>query len=450
MWKRRLLGTFTALLLAVSAQAAREIKPGFNLFSREQDVQLGRETSQEIEKQVRVVRDSELQNYITQLGNRLAKVSPAPDYPYTFKVVADKNINAFALPGGPIYVNSGTIAAAENEAQLAGVIAHEISHVALRHSTNQASKAYAWQIPLAIAGGALGGSGSLLGQLAQIGVGFGLNSVLLKYSRDAEHDADIIGAHTMAKAGYDPVEMARFFQKLEAQGGSGAVQFLSSHPNPGNRVQYVEAEVRTMPAQRYTSGSSADFTRARQIAAKVPTPPPQGGYNDQPSQGHPHPEFPSGDFRDYQGRGFRFAYPSNWRVYGKQNDASVTIAPSDGLVRDPRGQVQIGMGAMAGYFSPESNSIPAATDDLLQDLRSHNPDLRPIRGQRDRRVIDGSEGEVMLLTGVSPFGSAREIDSLLTVLRPEGLFYLILIVPEQDSNSLRPTFDAMQHSVRFR
>ena len=242
----------TALLLISAAQAARQIRPGFNVFSKNQDVELGRDASQQVEHQVRVVHDPELTAYVSSLGRRLAAQSPAPEYPYTFKVVSDKRINAFALPGGPVYVYSGTIAAAENEAQLAGVIAHEIAHVALRHSTNQASKAMAWQIPLSIVGGAT--SGSLAGELARLGIGFGVNSALLKYSRDAAHDADIVGARMMARAGYDPMEMARFFENLGHQGKEG-MQFFSDHPDPGNRIQYVQDEIRQLPRRGYTTGS---------------------------------------------------------------------------------------------------------------------------------------------------------------------------------------------------
>ncbi len=267
MLRRRLLA-LSAILLLSTAQAARQLKPGFNLFSKSQDVELGRDAVRQVEHQVRVAHDPELTAYVSSLGRRLATYSPAPEYPYTFKVVADKRINAFALPGGPVYINSGTIAAAENEAQLAGVIAHEIAHVALRHSTNQASKAMAWQIPLSVAGGALGG-GSLAGELARLGIGFGVNSAFLKYSRDAERDADIAGARMMARAGYDPMEMARFFENLRHKGGEGT-QFFSDHPSPGNRIRYVQEETRQLPRHGYTTGS-AHFRhfrdRARQIQA---------------------------------------------------------------------------------------------------------------------------------------------------------------------------------------
>ncbi|MEZ5366138.1 MAG: M48 family metallopeptidase [Bryobacterales bacterium] len=203
--------TLAVLMAGAGAQAAtkrKEIKPGFNLFSKDQDIQLGQEAAAEIEKEVEVVKDKQLTDYVSALGNKLAKNSQDPSYPFTFKVVADDSINAFALPGGPIYVNTGTIAQADNEAQLAGVIAHEIGHVVLRHSTNQASKASLFQLPAVLAGGALGKAGGLLGALGQVGLSLGLNSALLKYSRNAEHDADIVGARDMAETGYSPVEMA--------------------------------------------------------------------------------------------------------------------------------------------------------------------------------------------------------------------------------------------------
>ena len=192
------------ILLAGLAEAQQRIKPGLNFFSPEQDVQLGREAAAEIEKQVSVVKDERLTQYVARIGKRLADASPAPEYPYTFKVVAHPAINAFALPGGPIYVHTGLITASDNEAQMAGVLAHEVGHVALRHSTNRASKAQMFQLPLVLAGGLLDKKGGMLGGLAQLGIGFGLNSMFLKYSRTAEKQADILGARMMADVGYGP------------------------------------------------------------------------------------------------------------------------------------------------------------------------------------------------------------------------------------------------------
>jgi predicted Zn-dependent protease len=144
----------------------------------------------------------------------------AEDYTKAFQEVSDKSITAFALPGGPTFVNTGLITAAGNEAQLAGVMAHEISHVVLRHGTNQATKANLIQLPALLAGSLAGKS--LAGQLAPIGIGFGANSVLLKYSRNAERDADFLGARLLYGAGHNPVEMMRCFEKLNAESGSAA------------------------------------------------------------------------------------------------------------------------------------------------------------------------------------------------------------------------------------
>jgi Zn-dependent protease with chaperone function len=433
------------LAVALPLRAAREIAPGFNFFSKEHDIQLGKETARQVEKQMRLVSDPALGRYVSELGTRLAKASQAPDYPYTFRIVAQKGINAFALPGGPIYIHAATIAATDSEAQLAGVMAHEISHVALRHGTNQVSKAFAWQIPLLLAGAVLNSDNSLLGQLAQLGVGLGVNSVLLKYSRDAEHDADVVGAYTMAKAGYDPVDMARFFQKLEREPGGGqGLQFLSDHPNPGNRVKYVQDEVKSMPPRRYTA-ASPDFARMKGLAARIPVAEAPRELGAAPRRPPARPEPPSSQFNEFLGSGFRVSHPANWRSHASEGGQAVTIAPPQGL-----SQGQVGVGAMAGYFSPRSNNLREATDELVRDLTGKNPGLQVRGGERRRVTVDGSNGELLRMTGVSPLGDAPEIDVLLAVTRPQGLFFLILIAPESDYSSVQKTFDQMQSSVRFR
>jgi beta-barrel assembly-enhancing protease len=269
---RRKLSVYTLVAAAIliagcaSRQPGEALQPGFNMFSKEQDIQLGRELSQQIPQQYPVLRNDFLQSYVDRIGQRLARQPGADNYPYTFTVLNLEEINAFALPGGPTYVNKGLIEAADNEAQLAGVIAHEISHVALRHGTSQASKANLVQLPAALAAGVI--DGGVVGQLAHLGIGFGAQSVLLKYSRDAEREADALGARLMGGAGYNPIESARFFEKLEAQGGSRAPQFLSSHPSPGNRIQLVEAEIRHIPAGRY-GYSTGQFEQAQRIARSI-------------------------------------------------------------------------------------------------------------------------------------------------------------------------------------
>ncbi len=255
---------------ASSHRAGAPLKPGYNAFTKQQDVELGRQAAAQIMQQADVVHNQELQSYISRLGGELARQPQADNYSYSFTMLNDRSINAFALPGGPAFVFSGLVSAADNEAQLVGVLAHEISHVALRHATHEMSKANLLELPAALAGAVLG-RGSVGAQVAQAGLGLGLNAVLLKYSRDAESEADALGSHIMAQAGYNPIEMARFFEKLEAEGGHAAPQFLSDHPNPGNRIKAVEAEIATMPQRSYNANSGL-FEREKQLVAELPPP----------------------------------------------------------------------------------------------------------------------------------------------------------------------------------
>ena len=158
---------------------------------------------------------------------------------------------------------------------MAGVLAHEMTHVKLRHGTSQATEANLIQLPFALAQQAVG-SGGLLGQLTQLGIGLGFNSVILKMSRGHEAEADYNGALTMAEAGYDPLAMASFFQKLEAKGGqeSRLTQFLSDHPNPGNRVKNVQDEVRQLPPKPYAAGTG-QFAAIKQLVYTIPVPAPK-------------------------------------------------------------------------------------------------------------------------------------------------------------------------------
>jgi predicted Zn-dependent protease len=231
-------------IIGIEPAAQLNLKPGFNLFSKQQDIDAGKQAAADADKQLPLVNDAQVLGYLNKLGRRLTQFEPLPaDYPWTFKVVNTKDINAFALPGGYIYVNRGTIESAESDAQLAGVVAHETGHVVMRHGTHQASQIMLAQAPLSILGGMLGQGGSLIGQLAQMGIGFGVNSVLLHNSRTAESQADEIGTYVLYHAGYDPHAMAQFFQIIEKKYPSRTAQFFSDHPNPGNRIQAVNAEI---------------------------------------------------------------------------------------------------------------------------------------------------------------------------------------------------------------
>ena len=426
-------------------QPGDPLKPGYNVFSKEQDVELGRQAASEIRRQVEIVANEEMQRYVRDLGARLAQQPDADNYPYEFTLINEDSINAFALPGGPIFVHSGLLDAAATEGQLVGVLAHEVSHVALRHGTSQASKAQMLQLPAVLAGAAMGQQ-SVWSQVGQIGVGLGLNALIMKYSRGAEKQADALGARIMAGAGYNPIEMADFFQKLEDQGGPRPPVLLSSHPSPGNRVRLVRAEMETFPATDYDY-SSGRFPDAKRLVAQLP--PPKKPQHQEVAAGSAPPSPPSSAFKRIQGSTFSLEYPSSWRSYGDQSSSTLTLAPERGIVRSPGGGGGIGYGAVLSYYRPRYRSdLLNATWELLQEMQEVNPNLRAAIAPRQMNV-GGNSGLIVGLTGPSPYGGA-ETNLLLTVARPQEVFYMVFIAPESQYDRLQPTFERMVRSIRFR
>src|SRR5215475_8629411 len=246
--------------------------PGDAPMNGDQRIQMGFQAASQVYQQMPVLPDSSPETqYIRQLGQKLVATIPAEhSWPFEFHVVAQKDINAFALPGGPMFVNIGTIDAAANEAQLAGVMAHEMSHVYMQHSAKQASKAQTTSMLAGIAEAALGATaggkaGGMVGQLGQMGIQFGAQGLMLKYSRGDESQADAVGAMILYKAGYNPQALADFFKTLETQGSKAPPQFLSDHPNPSNREQAIDKEIKDWPPQQY-AGDSPSFQEVRRHA----------------------------------------------------------------------------------------------------------------------------------------------------------------------------------------
>ena len=271
------------LLLAAWGQT--KIKPGVNMFSLEQDVELGRHASQEIEQQVSLLRDVETDQYVTNLGTRLARNSDRADFPWQFKTVNAPDVNAFALPGGFIYVNRGLIETAETEGQLAGVLSHEIAHVTLRHGTNQLTKASSTQLVLGALSGAVGDKG-LIGKMTQLGMGVGANLAFMRFSRDAETQADVAGVQMMTRSGYDPQEMGRMFELLDRQRQREPIrfeQFFSSHPIPKNRVGRINQEIGLVGARGSGIRTTPQFAQVATRLRSMP-PPPRPVQRQQPSR----------------------------------------------------------------------------------------------------------------------------------------------------------------------
>lgn len=432
-----------------------EVQPGgYNQYTPEQDIELGRQASAEVVRQMPVLPDSNpVTKYVQQLGKQLASTTQGPDqWPFTFQVVNVKEINAFALPGGPIFVNVGTIQAADDEGQLVGVIAHEMSHVILRHGTQQASKQVFAQLPLAVLGVTLGkGVG---GSLAQAGAAFGLQSMFLRYSRDAEREADLLGAQIMYDAGYTPSSMVEFFSKLEKEGGQGVPQFLSDHPSPGNRVETVREATRKFPKKEYRA-NSAEFERTKsQVASLKPLSSEEVAKRQQQATIGDvtlQDVMPSGRSKNLDHSAFAIQYPDNWDVAGDANSA-VTIAPRKGVAGDA-----IAYGVMINAVRPQTASatLDQSTDELVDQLVRSNPGTR-VDGSVRHTDVNGTPARSVYLTGKSPVQAQKaqlaERDWLVTMQRPDNnsVLYLVFISPERDFDRLRPTFENMLRSLRLK
>ncbi|MGH9539080.1 MAG: M48 family metalloprotease [Terriglobales bacterium] len=458
MGVNRMFARGTAVLLALlwaapSLQARVEPSHGFDMFSAQEEVQAGQQAAAQVEKQLPILPDSDpVTIYVQRLGRQLAAHAPGEKWPYSFHVVNQKEINAFALPGGPVFVNLGTIQAADNEAELAGVMAHEISHVVQRHGTRAASKQMAAQLPLAILGGVMGEGA--LAQMTQMGLSFGVGSYFLRNSRKAESEADLLGTDIMYDSGFNPRAMSDFFNKLERQGGvARGPQFLSDHPDPGNRAEAVAKEVATLPRKTSYRTDSAEFQEIKErVGGMSPLTAKQIAEHDQvPTRDDAGSDVqPSSNLRSFSHSDFDISYPENWRVYGDKNSA-VTIAPPNGVT-----QSAVAYGMMINTYQPEdSNSLDEATHELLASLRQSNPDLREI-GHDESIRVNGVAGKSVDLIGNSPLQDqsghpGRERDWLVAFQRGDGtLVYMVAIAPDKDFESLRPTFEQMLKSIKLR
>jgi beta-barrel assembly-enhancing protease len=423
--------------------------PTAGSYTIEQEVEYGQKAIPEIERELPLLPvDHPASKYIDQLGHKLAAVAPGYKFPYTFRVVKQKEINAFALPGGPIYINIGTIQAG-SEGEVAGVLGHEIAHVVMRHSARQASRQSKASVPLAVLSGVLGASvGGWAGSLAQMGISIGAGGVFTKYSRDAETEADMVGAQIIYDAGYDPYAMVTFFQMMkEQQGGGRGPSFLASHPDPGNRAKNVESILSRFPVKEYKKGDSAEFTAAKNALANVgtETTAKNAGQPAESLQRLATKQFASQSFKEYDHGAFRVSYPDNWQVKGDRNTA-LTLFPPGGASAET-----VAYGAILSGFTPKrSRDLDGATGELLSSMQDTNPGLNVI-GRAANISLNGRPAKSVELLGTSSVqenGQAIPERLRLVTLQGKGnlVVYMIFVAPNVDFDALDPSFERMMKS----
>jgi beta-barrel assembly-enhancing protease len=465
--------------------------PGKTSMSRENQQALGLQAAAQVYKEMPVLPDNSPETqYVRQLGEKLVATIPSQySWPFESHVIPQKEINAFALPGGPMFINIGTITASANEAQLAGVMAHEMSHVYMQHSAKQASKAQTTGLLAGLASAALGmtvgdRAGGLVGQLGQAGIMMGAQGFMMKYSRSDESQADAVGAMILYKAGYNPQAMADFFKTLETEGGSTPPQWLSDHPNPANRQQAIAKEIQPWPAKNYiadTPGFAKVREQAKSVKVYTGEEIAQGAKSGQwatlnqkngatftaAGAGTATPTGPAAPASPVSLRSVtpsknmvaesigpvNLHRPSNWPVTPpKRQGQFVTIAPQAGI-----NEKGIGYGVLLNGISAskvQGLNIDQVTSQLIQQMQQNNG-FTAI-GNTQSITVGGIQGRAAMFNSESPFPNSsgqpqKERDWLVTVPQPNGsVIFMVFIAPEAHFSRLQPTYDAMLKSVQFR
>lgn len=460
----------TCLFTSPYAQARVHLQPCKNGMSPKQQIELGQKAAKQVYKQMPVLPDSsKVTRYVQQLGLKLTPYAPGYRWPYNFHVVNVADINAFALPGGEIFINLGTIQAADDEAQLAAVMAHEISHVVLQHSVCNLEKEQRVGIFAAlgkIASGILLGD-STAGALAQQGIGFTAGLSYLHMSRGAEREADLEGVDILYDAGYDPRAMAQFFETIEGRYGKGGAQFLSDHPNPGNRTEYVDREIATLPPKAHYVTNSPKFTEIHNVVAnmraytskevssgawkrKDPNQTVSTGvnqYNFNTPANTKVDTAPPQSWIKFQGSGFTMEVPSGWRAAGDQSSAMV--APPGGIVQTANGNASnLVYGVLTDVYHPDqAGDTSEMFNALVTELKRENSGLEtgPVEPMQigniaaqtlngDNRMANDGRGEHNWIVGVPQQNTIR---------------YFIFVSPEPDFAKMRPIFEHIVSSIHL-
>jgi hypothetical protein len=458
----------SVLALAPDASAQRtNLKPGMNAYSPQQDIELGRRAAQEVRQKMPMCNDPQVDAYLTKVGHRLIEHlnSRGVDYPWEFHCVNDKAVNAFALPGGFVFINRGTIEAADNEAQLAGVMAHELSHVALRHGTNQATKAQYAQLGAGIVGAAGSIFGAAAGAAAAGAGQFTFGSVLLHNSRGAETQADVMGTQVLYDSGYDPRAMAAFFENLNAQAETSKAppEFFSDHPNPDHRIERVEAEIRRLGgAPEGAQKNSAEFEAIKREVMALPAPPKVTPVSPSKSTGSgaggvdsptdiPKPEDPSPNLTRMDYGKTTLSYPGNWKSYSKKG--ALALIPAGGVVDSGNGQGALAWGMIGGSSPVKGKNTSSAdllrdsTQKLLEALQKENEGMEAVAPLVEF-TVGGLPALSTYMRNDSPAGGTEK-DWVVTVIGQGSFYYYVFVAPEADYPRFQSTFEGIVYSVQF-
>jgi len=403
------LAGILALAVAVSTCAVNPVtgKRELSLVSEGQEIQMGQQYAQQVKQEMGVYPDSGIQRYVRTIGLRLAKASERPSIPWDFTVMDDPQVNAFALPGGPIFITRGILTHMNSEAELASVIGHEIGHVTARHSAQQITRQQLFQVGLVA--GAIA-SEKVAQNLGLLSTGLGILS--LKYGRDDESQADQLGFRYALNDGYDVRRMVDMFRILErVSGGSGRIpEWQSTHPDPGNRIAATEARLRRVqvPLDGKKVGR-AEFLAA--IDGMI--------FGDNPRQGY----FKDGRFY-HPDLAFTLDFPSGWQTVNQTSAVA-------GLSPEKDAQVQL---TLAGKGDPGQT--------LQQFLGQEG--IRP--GQARSTTINGNPGAIAAFQAQTQEGNV--LNGMVAMVSYGGVTYQLLGITANQPQAYSNTFQSFIQSFR--
>jgi predicted Zn-dependent protease len=439
--RRRVAALAAAALSPLLACATNPVtgRPQVVLMSEQQEIAMGKEAAPQIAASMGLYDDDDLQRYVEAIGQRMAAASERPHLPWQFRVIDDSAVNAFAVPGGFIYITRGILAHMGSEAQLASVVGHEIGHVTARHSVAQMTRQQFANIGLGVGmvGLAVLGAGELGNMLGQA-AGAGAQLLFLKYGRDDETQADDLGLRYMTSQGYAPGEMPRVFHTLgrqtEASGGARVPEWQSTHPDPANRESRLGSEIAKLPPERRQGRVDAD-AYLKHLDGIVFGADPRAGYFDDANVFH-HPDM-----------AFRMRFPNGWKTANQPAAVAGMSPEKDALIQLQMAREKTAQAAAKAFFEQQGVQSGGVNSGAVNGLASVSGNFA---AQTEQGVLQGRAafvehgGHVFAILGFAPqqrfqarssalndavASFARETDPKVLAVKP---WRLQIVTPTRD------------------
>ena len=410
-----------------------------NFFSLKQDVEIGADSAKEAEQSLQIIKSPSVNQFVSTIADRVVLSRSLPPLKYRFQIVNSKDINSLGFPGGAIYLYRGLVDMAANDDELAAILAHEVSHVASRHGTQQLSRQLLLEAPIAIAAGTPI-SEVWKEQIARLGITLGVDAPFLRYSRDQEQESGLMSVRLMANAQFDPNAFRTLIEKIN----ESQAAFLFNHPQSQRFSPEIAHEIDRLSDPSRHARASAGFGGFRTALQRLA--PPSSAKATLAAADAP-PDALENVFThpmDY----YRLGYPAGWQVTRTGPNGAI-IAPADGV----RFSGDVTRGVMFDLFdisvADRAFTLEQATTRLMAFLRQPNQSLRIVPGAQTQTLISDEPGLRTVMIGKEA-NKDSEVAWVVTRMYYQSLFYMVFVAPEDEFPMYQPVFEQMIRSVRMR